>query len=107
MRLFLLGLKGRADCLTRRVRACGAYVDMLCRAVALAIVIYAVLYRAIDALDVILTASVLSRIVHFVIILSFLKTALPTSSIFGKAVKCGCRYYDYSLLRDRLFIFLR
>jgi hypothetical protein len=60
---------------------------MLCRAVALSVVVSTALNCTVDALDVILTASVLSGIVHFVIILSFLKAAMPTSSIFGKAVK--------------------
>ena len=40
----------------------GSYVDVFSGAIALAVVIYAILYRAVDALDVLFTA--LSIFVH-------------------------------------------
>ena len=65
MSLSVFRLESRADSLTRGNRVRRTYVDMLRCAVAFAVVISAVLDRAVDALDVLVATSLVSAIVHF------------------------------------------
>ena len=55
-------LEGCADCIRALLRVGRTYVDVLCGAIALAVVVNTVLNRAVDALDVLFTA--LSLFVH-------------------------------------------
>ena len=62
--LEFLGLEGCAECVTRCGCIVRAYGDLICSAVGVAIVIIAVLYVTLDALDV-LAAIILLLHFHF------------------------------------------
>ena len=55
----------------------GSYVDVFSGAIALAVVIYAILYRAVDALDVLIA---LRGFVHHDLILSFFTSSLRSQT---------------------------
>ena len=61
-------LEGGANGLGTACSAAGTYCDLLCSAVSVAIVVYAVLYVTANALDMLLGAALLGRSAFFVLI---------------------------------------
>ena len=99
-----LTLEGRANCICALLRVGRTYVNVSCGAIALAVVIYAVLYRAIDALDVLFALAI---IVHnnLYSVLNF-KIQIPTFRSLTRRVgesRLLCRQYYSSPKRQIYF----
>ena len=63
--LEFLGLEGCAECVTRCGCIVRAYGDLVCSAVCIAVVVVAILYVALNTLDVLFTAILVLLHFHF------------------------------------------
>ena len=89
-----LGLEGCASRFSGGLCICGSYVYVVRGAIAISVVVYAILHRAFDALDVLCVTSVSFAIVH----LSFL--SLLCKKLVPQWLKHGLNAYGISLLHQ-------
>ena len=104
--LLLSFLESSADGLGAGSSTAGAYCDLICGAVGVAIVVHAVLYVAANAFDVLLAAALLGSIVlvHFYILLCGDKLIIYPKTKFMRIARRKESLWQFLLFRICILI---